>query len=513
LTGDTYRSILKPLYLKFTHEESSITETVTPNIIGRNVNAPTYYVVPICRSMYTEGPEYDSAWLTATLQAQYPLYFNKELFNSATQSSTAFNLIQYIETVTDYFIDPTTRVCYQGKFCYNCLVPKFPGYEVATSPDTDTSIMLASRGDLRIIELSLTNYGFSYVSNSKSELQFSTSSWDTTVAHAARGNTRQSFGNFYIQNTAGALNTHDIYALHDVSAVTFAKIYTTTEAIKAHTGWDKAIWWPTKNFFLVRQFGRVMWDGFGLNILSVEVSVTPASYLPNQQFEPFSTGPIAIDGEMPLDAVFTNDYLTLYRTATLDGNNYLSMYSWTPGHFKKEHERAITGTVTSLVSFGTDGVLLWKVNEKSGTFYDATGSAGAAISVEITDTAHAATWTAQSLSSTDFRLIQARPAPKIPAQNPTVYAFFENYRLFTVTLDLANTKIVLSPVVELDSRFNLYQPLDIGHFHLANMIVHPCTMPTSDTDIYTSSSVMFYELGSASTTQCIQLTTAETKFD
>jgi hypothetical protein len=462
--------------------------------------------------MYTTGPEYDSAWVTSTLQATFPLYLNQEIFDPAsTLSSTAFDLAQYIETVTDYFIDPTTRVCYQGKFCYDCLVPKFPGYEIATFPDTDTSIMLASRGDLRIIELSLTNYGFSYVSNSKTELQFTTTSWDTTIAHAVRGNTRQSFGNFYIQNTAGVLNTHDIYAIHDVSAVTFEKIYTTTEAIKAHTGWDKAFWWPTKNFLLFRQFGRVMWDGFGLNILSVEVAATPASYLPNQQFEPFSTGPIAIDGEMPLDAVFTNDYLTVYREATLDGNNYLSMYSWTPGHFKKEHERTITGTVTSLVSFGTEGVLLWKVNEQTGAFYDPTGSAAVTIAVEITDTTHATTWAA--LPNTDFRLIQARPSPKNPDQNPTVYAFFENYRLFTVTLDLVGSKIVLSPVVELDSRFNLYQPLDIGHFHLANMIVHPCTMPTTDTDIYLSGSVMFYELGSASTTQCIELTTAETKFD
>lgn len=447
------------------------------------------------------------------MQANYKLYFNKDEFKTSTVDSSSFALTQYIQTVSDYFIDPTTRVCYKGKFCYDCLVPKFPGYEVASHPDTDASIKLTSRGDLRIIELSTTDYGFSYVTNSQTELQFSTASWDTTIAHAARGNTRQSFGNFYIQNTAGVLNTHDIYALHDVGSTTFEKIYTTTNAIKAHTGWDKAIWWPTKDFFLIRQYGRDLWDGFGLNILSVEVSQAPSSYLPNQQFEPFSTGPIAIPGEMPLDAVYTNDLLTVYRESTLDGNNYLSMYSWTPGHFMKEQEYAITGTVTSLVSFGTEGVLLWKSNLKTGSLYDSAGSSAVTITVEITDTTHAATWTALTLLNTDLRLIQARPSPKNPEQNPTVYAFFEAYRLFTVTLDLANSKIVLDPVVELDTRFNLYQPLDIGHYQLANMMVHPCTMPTTDTDFYTSGSVMFYELGSASTTQCIDLTTSITMFD
>ena len=46
-----------------------------------------------------------------------------------------------------------------------------------------------------------------------------------------------------------------------------------------------------------------------------------------------------------------------------------------------------------------------------------------------------------------------------------------------------------------------------------NMVVHPCTMPTTNSDIYNEASVMFYKLGSASTVVCITLDTTETTFN
>lgn len=391
------------------------------------------------------------------------------------------------------------------------MVPKFPGYEVSTAPDTDAAIIKHSRGKLRLIEKSETAYGFSYVTNQKTEIQFN-SLTRVTIAHATQGSTRQSFGNFYIQNNG--LSLHDIYALHDVGGtLTFEKIYSTTDAIKGHLGFDRAIWWPTKDFFLVRQYDKVTWDGYGLNSLSVEVSKAPATYLPYQQFEPFSTGPIMIDGDLPLDAVFANNMMFLFRENTKYSKRFVTIYSWTPGHFRVEYETEVTSAnaATSLVSFGTDnGALLWLKTEKTGKLYKPDGTT-VTISVSITDSTKAATWTAAS--SPDFRLIQARPSPATPNQAPAVYAFFNDNDLYTVTLNLGSSLIVLNPVVTLDSRFKLYQPLDIGQVYLANMVVHPCTVPTTDTDIYTTASVLFYKLGSASTVTCLALDTAETKFN
>ena len=47
----------------------------------------------------------------------------------------------------------------------------------------------------------------------------------------------------------------------------------------------------------------------------------------------------------------------------------------------------------------------------------------------------------------------------------------------------------------------------------ANMVVHPCTIPTTNTDIYNEALVMLYKLGSASTVVCITLDTRETTFN
>lgn len=425
------------------------------------------------------------------------------------------DLTKYNPTVTNYYIDPATRKCYDGKFCYNCLVPKFPGYEPVAGTDTDASIIKHSRGKLRIIEKSATQYGFSYVTNQKTEIELSSGLTRVTINHIPQGSSRQSFGNFYIQNKD--LSVFDIYALHDVGGtLKFEKIYTTTEAVKAHVGYDRALWWPTKNFFLVRQYDRSTWDGYGLNALSVEVSQNPTNYKPEQLFEPFSTGPISIEGDIPFDAVFANDMMIIYRENTMDNQKLLTMYSWTPGHFRAEYEYTIVNanTATSFVSFGTDkGVLLWHNTEKTGKLYKPDGTAAVTISVVITDATKSAEWTA--LSNPDFRLIQARPSPANPEQAPPVYAYYKANEIFTVTLDLATSKITLNPLITLNSRFNLYQPVDIGKYHIANMVVHPCTVPTTDTDRYAQGSVIFYELGSADPQvyKCIPIASTETAFN
>ena len=85
--------------------------------------------------------------------------------------------------MSNYYIDPSTRVCFQGKYWYDCLLPKFPGYAVSTAPDTDTTIIKSSRGKLRLIEYSETAYGFSYVTNQKSQIQFSSSLASVTLSH------------------------------------------------------------------------------------------------------------------------------------------------------------------------------------------------------------------------------------------------------------------------------------------------------------------------------------------
>ena len=52
-----------------------------------------------------------------------------------------------------------------------------------------------------------------------------------------------------------------------------------------------------------------------------------------------------------------------------------------------------------------------------------------------------------------------------------------------------------------------------NRFNQINMIVHPCMMPTTNSDINNEASVMFYKLGSTSTVVCIILDTTETTFN
>lgn len=510
---DLTRSHRKQLALTFVYTERAYPDqSGTPmkrNLGGESGGDQIEYCVPYCKSLYTTGKEFPDSWITP-FNSDYNVWY--DLINESVPKSGDLDLTQYNPTVSNYYIDPATRVCFEGKYCYDCLVPKFPGYTPTGHTDTDTAIMKHSRGKLRIIELSDTNFGFSIVTNQKSELQFKTGPSDLSIPHVEQGVTRQSFGNFYVQNSD--ISKHYIYALHAVGSLTFEAIHTTTENIKAHVGYEAAVWWPVKNFVMFRQYDKINWDGYGLNSVSVEVSISPGSYTPEQQFEKFSTGPISIDGDLPLDAVFLNEMLVFYRKNTMDSKHYLTMYSWSPGHFRVEHETEITNAneVTSLVSFGVDkGVLMWHNTDKTGTLYKQDGSAGVTITVEITDSTLDTTWA--GTVSPDFRLIQARSSPANPSEASAVYAFFTSDSIFTVTFDLANTKIVLGSLITLDSRMNLYQPLDIGHIYLSILVVHPCILPTSDTDVYTGMSVMFYKLGTASTTDCIQLSSTEVTFD
>lgn len=509
---DVTRSHRKQLALTFVYTETTYpNQAGTPlkrNLAGASAGTQIEYCVSYCKSMYTTGKEFPDSWITP-FNTNYPAWYDK-MWNDT--SSGNLDLTEYNPTVSNYYIVPSTRVCFEGKYCYDCLVPKFPGYTPTGHTDTDKAVMKHSRGRLRIIELSETNFGFSIVTNQKTEIQFNTGPADLSIAHVTQGATRQSFGNFYVQNSD--LSKHKIYALHTVGSLTFEAIHTTTDNIKAHVGYDSAIWWAGKDFVMFRQYDRITWDGYGLNSLSVEVSKNPTSYTPEQQFEPFSTGPISIDGELPLDAVFLNEMLVLFRKNTMDSKHYLTMYSWSPGHFRVEHESEITLTneATSLVSFGKDnGVLIWHKTEKTGKLYKQDGSAGVTISVDVSDGTLASAWTANA--SPDFRLIQARSSPANPAEAQTVYAFFTKDTIFKVTLDLANSKIVLDSHVTLNTRMNLYQPIDIGNVYLSNLVVHPCTEPTTNTDVYTGMSVIFYKLGSASTVECIGLSSTETKFN
>lgn len=371
-----------------------------------------------------------------------------------------------------------------------------------------------SRGDLRIIEFSTTEYGFSYVTNSQTEIQFSTSSLDTILAHATWGQSRQSFGKYYFQSD-DSTPVHHFYALHDGSgSLAFDNFYDTTENLHAHTGYEKAIYWPAHNFIMFRQMDMVTWDGFGLNADSIDVAANPSNYLPEYQLEPFSTGPIMIDGDLPLDARFCNDLLVVWRENTRYGTNILSMYSWSTSHFRAEVTKTVTvnTTVTSLVSFGTSGALLWESGSKTGTLYK-TDATTTSISVQINDATLASTFSSTAAASIDFRLIQARADPDNPAEDSQVYAFFTSGDLFEVTLNTGTSKIELDPVYTLDSRMNLYQPLDIGHYFIANMVEHGATYPTSDTDIYDTAAVCFHILDDSVDIDCIELTTSETILD
>lgn len=54
--------------------------------------------------------------------------------------------------------------------------------------------------------------------------------------------------------------------------------------------------------------------------------------------------------------------------------------------------------------------------------------------------------------------------------------------MFTVTL--AGTVLTWDVEKTFGTRFNFYYPLDVGHYVFANWAIHPCTLPTSNTDMF-----------------------------
>ena len=67
--------------------------------------------------------------------------------------------------------------------------------------------------------------------------------------------------------------------------------------------------------------------------------------------------------------------------------------------------------------------------------------------------------------------------------------------------------------VEMNLHTDMFRTEYRNRFNQGNMVVHPCTMHTTNSDIYNEASVMFYKLGSASTVVCIILDTTETTFN
>ena len=133
----------------------------------------------------------------------------------------------------------------------------------------------------------------------------------------------------------------------------------------------------------------------------------------------------------------------------------------------------------------------------TATLYNSAGTA-----TTLTHTFVNATWQAAfsaiATANLDVRLIQARPDPQFPAENPTVYGYFGSTAtgfatsnvMFTVTL--SGTNLVWDGVKTYGSRFNFFYPIDVGHYVIANWAIYPCTVPTTNLDYYDDSSYQFH---------------------
>lgn len=103
------------------------------------------YCYPYCNADYTTG-------LIAP-----PVALSSANWASPTSTDTVLTASK------EFFIDYTKRKCFGGKYCYDCLNYKFPGY----GPQATTALNRGSRGKVRIIELNTTNYGFAITTNTK----------------------------------------------------------------------------------------------------------------------------------------------------------------------------------------------------------------------------------------------------------------------------------------------------------------------------------------------------------
>lgn len=108
---DYTRSIRKQLGLEFSYndEKTFISQSGTylpRNVAGKSGTTEIEYCVPVCKSMYTTGKEFKDSWLSG-FNGNYPVYYDR--MTSATSSGN-IDLTQYNKVVSNYFIDPTTRV-------------------------------------------------------------------------------------------------------------------------------------------------------------------------------------------------------------------------------------------------------------------------------------------------------------------------------------------------------------------------------------------------------------------
>ena len=76
---------------------------------------------------------------------------------------------------------------------------------------------------------------------------------------------------------------------------------------------------------------------------------------------------------------------------------------------------------------------------------------------------------------------------------------------------LSGSNLVWSDAKTFGTRFDFYNPLDVGHHVFANWAVHPCTPPTSDTDYYLDSSYHFHKIADDAES-CINTSVSDATF-
>lgn len=81
--------------------------------------------------------------------------------------------------------------------------------------------------------------------------------------------------------------------------------------------------------------------------------------------------------------------------------------------------------------------------------------------------------------------------------------------MFKVALSGAN--LVWSDAKTFGTRFDFYNPIDVGHYVFANAAVHPCTLPTVDTDYYLDGSYHFHKISDDSES-CLETAVTDATF-
>lgn len=101
-----------------------------------------------------------------------------------------------------------------------------------------------------------------------------------------------------------------------------------------------------------------------------------------------------LDGELPLEPVFASDYMFAYRENCADTKNYISAHKWHRQFNSRVFETEVTAAemangVSSLVSFGADGVVLNFLQNREVWHFSTTGTKTvlAAAKIKFTDDA------------------------------------------------------------------------------------------------------------------------------